>query len=97
MKYYSEILKRTFDTEKECQEAEAAYAEDQKKKKIKVVELKGVMDGAYAKWIRAIQAADDATKAVEEAQKEYYKARDAYNEVAGKNKVDDILTVLFGL
>lgn len=96
MKYYSEILKRTFDTEKECQEAEAAHTEDQKKKKIKLVELKGVMDGANAKWLRAVEAADNATKAAEEAQKEYYKARDAYNEAASKNKVDDILSVLFG-
>ena len=96
MKYYSEILKRTFDTEKECQEAETAHAEVQKKKKIRQVELKGVMDGAYAKWARAVKAANDATKAAEDAQKEYYKARDAYNEAAGMKNID-ILSVLFGL
>ena len=96
MKYYSEILKRAFDTEKECQEAEATYTEDQKKKKVKLVELKGRMDGAYTKWVRAVQAADDATKVAEDAQKEYYKARDAYNEAAGMKNID-ILSVLFGL
>ena len=64
MKYYSEVLKKTYDTEKECRAAEAKYEEEVAEKKRKEAEL------SNARKARAKEV-EDAYKNVHEAQKKY--------------------------
>jgi len=60
MKYYSEELKKTFDTEEECVTAEKVYLqklEDAKNKQLKLKEEKTArakeVQDAYTAWIEA--------------------------------------------
>ena len=66
MKYYSEILKKTFDSEKECLEAEKKHA-------IEVAEAeKKKAESTKVRKERAKEV-EDAFKVVKEAQKKYNK------------------------
>ena len=64
MKYYSDELKKFFDTEKECVEAEETAAKAAAEAQAKAEELKA------ARKERA-QEVEDAYKAIREAQKKY--------------------------
>lgn len=71
MKFYSESLKRLFDTEKECKEKEAIYAEEQEKKKAREKKL------ADDKRARANEVTESYSK-VREAQKAYLKLKNEF-------------------
>ena len=67
MKYYSEEMKRFFDTEEECMTAEAAYEEELEKAR------KAKAEAAERRKARAQE--------VELARDEFIKARDNFNKV----------------
>lgn len=78
MKYYSEILNKTFDTvdaleaaerEEKSRLVEKAKAEDDKKKKLE--EATKVMEKAYQDYSAARAASDDAYSKYLEARKKY--------------------------
>ena len=71
MKYYSEVLRKTYDSEKECLEAEEKYneklqAEEKKKKEL------------TEKRKERAKEVEDAYKAVQEAQKKYTELRNQF-------------------
>lgn len=68
MKFYSEILKKTFDTEKDCLNAEKEHNEKL------AAEEKAKKELAEKRKERAKEV-EDAYKAVQEAQKRYAKLR----------------------
>lgn len=70
MKYYSEVLKRTFDTEKECIEEEKAYEEKAAAKKAEQQAL--------------TKARKERAKEVETAYQEVIAARKRYDELRNK-------------
>ena len=77
MKYYSEILKVTFNTEKECLDAEAAHIKEQEQK------LQATKRKAYTPTKRKKELA----KQIEEAEQKLKEANNAY-ELASKNAAE---------
>lgn len=71
MKFYSESLKRLFDTEKECNESEALYQKEQEEKKSREKKL------ADEKRARANEVTEAYSK-VREAQKAYLKLKNRF-------------------
>ena len=71
MKYYSEILKKTYDSEKDCLKAETEYnekleAEEKRKKEL------------TEKRKDRAKEVEDAYKAVQDAQKHYIELRNQF-------------------
>lgn len=79
MRYYSDTLKKFFDTEEQCLTAEQTDAQEK--------ELAKVTKAKLAK------AVDDADKAVDDAYKGFSEAKDKVAELQKEydNKVDEIL------
>ena len=80
--FYSEKLKKYFDTEKECVEAEKAYDQaniEKEKAKAKRTEDAKAVENAYKNSIEvrkeAAKMIEEANKLVEEADQKYYAAR----------------------
>ena len=83
MKYYSEELKKIFDSEKELEKAESAFAlekaEKEKKLEVKKAEAKKVED-AYKK---VLEIRKEAYKQIEDAENEFYKLRQEFVDKYG--------------
>lgn len=82
MKYYSEILKKTFDTEDECVKAEKLHEEEQTAKKV-AEELKANERKTRAEEVEAARKAmeevqKDCAAKIDEAQKKYLDLRNAF-------------------
>lgn len=96
MKYYSEILKNVYDSEKECKQAEAAFLKEKAEKDEKEKALQENRK-ARAKEI------EEAYKAKLEADKHYLKLRKDFIKdygsfhltVSSKDDVEDILETFF--
>lgn len=71
MKYYSETLKRTYDSEKECLKAEEEYSRALAEKEAKAKELSETRK-ARAKEV------EDAYKAAADANNKYIELRNAF-------------------
>ena len=71
MKYYSEVLNKTFDSETECLEAETKYTE----KKAKEEKQKELVNAKRKERAKEVEAAYDA---VLEVQKKYAELRNKF-------------------
>ena len=76
MKYYSEVLKKTFDTEKECLKAEEEHALTLKKVE-EAVKAKNEERAAKAKEV------EDAAEALKKARENYRNKLNAFCEKFG--------------
>ena len=96
MKYYSEILRKNFDSEKECIAAEEEYNNKVAAEKAKLEEL------SKARKDRAKEV-ENAYQAVLNAKKHYAELRDKFVEdygswhmtISTKNDIDDIFNSFF--
>lgn len=95
MKYYSEVLHKTFDNEKECLKAEETFAEQQKKE----VAAKKAEEEALSKTKKELaKAIEEADKAIDEANKLYDVAQDEAAKILEESnkQVTDILEAARG-
>lgn len=80
MKYYSEVLKKTFDTEVDCKNAEKEYERVEKKKR-EEKEKKDLQRKADAKIVEdAYEAMREAEKAYEDALNDFVKTYGSYHK-----------------
>lgn len=82
MKYYSEILKKAFDTETECLTEEAAYNKEMEEKKAaeekKKNERKQRAAEVDAARIHMTEVQEECSKKIDEAQKKYIDLRNQF-------------------
>lgn len=92
-KFYSDILDKTFDTEAECLDAEAAELERvraENEKKAEIEQKQNQMSKIKKEYVKAI---DDAEAALTAAYNELQVAREKYNSIINdaKKEADSIL------
>jgi hypothetical protein len=71
MRYYSDELKKFFDTEEECKKAESLAQTDKQLKKVKKTAMAKAVEEAETSLDNAYKEFEDAKKRVEELQKEF--------------------------
>lgn len=94
MKFYSEITKDFYDSEKECTKAEKEFTDKQEKEKL-------AKEAKKAERKKRATEVEDAYKAMKEAEKTYYKLRNefindfGYYHISYSDKTETPLTTLF--
>ena len=96
MKYYSEILRRTYDSENDCVAAEKEYEE-------KVAAEKAKKEALAAERKERAKEVEDAYKAFMDAQKHYHKLRNEFvNDygswhmtISSQNDIDECINSFF--
>ena len=78
MKYYSEVLKKSFDSAQECLDAEKKHEEEKKNTELAIAEKKSAISKQKKELSDAISEAD---KSVDEAYKELEKAREDASKI----------------
>jgi len=95
MKYYSEILNKAFDTEKECAKAEKIYEQEQAKAKALAEQKASDRKAAAEKVEAARKAAVEANKAYREALNEFCSQYGTFHSSIAVNDIDDLFNWFF--
>jgi len=95
MKYYSETLKKAFDTEKECLAAEKAYEDEQSKAKALAEKKNADRKAAAEKVEQARIAAVNANKAYKEALADFCEKHGTFHASYSGQDINDLFDWFF--